>query len=283
MFQKTFDWSKHYFPDLKKASFALQRRMTRRVFLSYCILFTRDEKTNGLQTLISDKLNKYSLSAKLMNFFNHLGVCVSYTTYRRFVENVSKKIGKDGPAQFLEQIKTFTVCTIDNIDKAMPMPSATIKSSDIKRPAMHATGMFFQPSPKKYSSAVPEASRCLICKSDLIGVENELFCQSCETKFSDDDRTIGKPRARSSKESNRRIASDFHVRVPLLVPKYSNLVELEVRPTDCTIDSWNWACTGSISNVFAIIINSYLSFLQCCHSNQEHITSTSANNSIYKK
>jgi hypothetical protein len=133
---------------------------------------------------------------------------------------------KNGPSKYLAP-NTFTVCTIDNIDKAMPC--ASVKSTDERRPAMHATSMcFMQPAPQKLAKPATESpGTCIVCGCEMSENAFGNTCLKCEV-LTDDDNILGKPRSRSMAESGRSEKSESHVKVPPMIPRYSQQKVLSI-------------------------------------------------------
>jgi hypothetical protein len=80
-----------------------------------------------------------------------------------------------------------------------------------------------QPAPQKFAKMTPESpGTCIVCGGEM--TENTCTfsdtCLKCEV-LTDVDDVVGKPRARSMAESGRSAKSESKVKVPPMIPRYS--------------------------------------------------------------
>ena len=116
---KEMKWNEHY-TDFSKSNSDIgqNRRTSKLLFLAYSLLFnTSDVCGFPLHIMVTDLVDCYSSSDTLLNLLCKLGITVSSSTHKRFVQGIIEASDDaGGPSRNLID-GAFTVVTIDNLDK----------------------------------------------------------------------------------------------------------------------------------------------------------------------
>ena len=211
-----FDWTNHHTTSFNFESNADIRAFTQKFFLAYSLIFCTDQECGyPLHVLLSDFVNCYSQSDELNKVLNRLGVCVSKSTHKRFVQSISSM--KETESNITDLISdAFSVVSIDNIDKLNP--GAAIRSDDSQRCWNGTSVMAQQPMPNTIKDP-SNSHQNMSVSNDGHGSEEHINlsdasdlgvdCQSENMKHSstdynstlstDDDNTISKSQISADK------------------------------------------------------------------------------------
>ena len=141
-------WDKH-FTDFRgsDSDVGQKRRLGRLLFFSYTLMFNvYDTCGYPFHVLIADLVDSFSGSETLMNLLCKLGVTVSRSTHKRFIQNVVTCTEKAGGMVSKLVKGAFTIASVDNLDKLFS--KKVVRTGDTVRCWNGTTVNGYNPKPK---------------------------------------------------------------------------------------------------------------------------------------